>query len=567
MTYITTPTYTTPNRVTCVPGDNTTTSCKLLVATVNDPTSDPVTVTVNGLSYVSGIGLTLTARGTNIVWTGVLDITGLSAFTRYSWTVSQGANSDSGSLMTEPRAYDDFAFFFAGCDNNTELTNSAGTNPATVPGYWQHTKTYYDSGVLPVAGVLFVDDLGYVDALNVDDTDNGDGGTGLVSGGNPDTTLDVDDYLIAYCCVLGMTGIDAAPLYSDISSSGNQVKLLWGRETNRAFCRKNLNVFAQWGDHEFDNDLGWSALITTYPNARFVSAGVDGVGKTAWDAFYGLIQPTSAQSADTVANHWTKSLGPCCLAAMDRVSSSVGSASMSYADPITEVTVYGTNQITDTLTAINTHNKTFTFFGMSTGWRYLATQGAGVVNVDVSVKEYGTQHALHNHAEAEYQRLITQSGQTPKSLMDNPITNGTRGFFIPLHSDYHYGCGLKYQRAAYTGNLAEAFNVFHLGTTNGSVNFTAPPEVTAEDVEVADVVTEYAQGFHDYLYPGNRTFHGVRVDITGSESPKVAKVYLMNYANDIMWSKQYVQWFTDNYGETVGEEHALPRVGVAENNG
>ena len=135
MSYLSAPNYGPPNRVTCIPGYATSSTCKILVATIYDPVANPVTLTVNGV-VVNG---TLVARGSApvICWTGAYTATGLPAFTRVSWSVIQTvggvAYTDNGSLMTAPTTRTEkFTLFHASCDNNTRFSNDSGLIPRNV---------------------------------------------------------------------------------------------------------------------------------------------------------------------------------------------------------------------------------------------------------------------------------------------------------------------------------------------------------------------------------------------------------------------------------------------------
>ena len=286
MSYIATPTYGPRNPVTCVPGWPTLTTCKLLVVTLYNPTS-PVTVTVNGVTYVSGTNFALTARGTDsgggaypaqACWSGVLTVTGLSAWTRYPWTVTQTVSgttyTDSGSLKSAPRKSDTFRVESAGCDNNTNFSNQNNNHPWTVAGYWQHMRAHAEADDL-TAGYTFVDDLGYVDAQNIYDSYWADASQLEVTSGAP--TLKEYDFALTYCAMLGMLGpatVTAADVDNTDGEATFRLKTFWGREVNRAWCRKNLNVFPQFGDHEFNtNDPAWDAPVTSVPNARYTTVG------------------------------------------------------------------------------------------------------------------------------------------------------------------------------------------------------------------------------------------------------------------------------------------------------
>ena len=554
MSYITSPTYTGPNRVTCSPGYPTTTTCKLLVATLYNPTSDLVTVVVNGVSYVSGTDFTLRARGSNICWTEVLTGTGLSALTRYPWSVSQEASgtnySDSGSLLTAAESGDDFTILFAGCDNNTHFTNQINSNPWKVPGAWQHYRTYAENSAnLPVAGVLFVDDLGYVDGQAIDESGSAGTGTydfpgitGLVCSNSPATSGALDDYIIGWCAIFGMLGPSQSTFTDAELVDTSLLRVLWGREENRAWCRKNLNVFPQWGDHEFMNDMGWD----NQPGGATINQWTN--GKLSWGYFYGAIQPplTGVSVArDAIANHWAFKIGDVVIASLDGVTN----ASRTWGSPATVAvgnsaaltqftTVYGNNQIDDILEAVNTLAGRYTILPLAHSIRYLTARTGAAPHLTfaaaVSESNYGAQHPIFDHCIANYQRIFTATGATPKSLMDNPVTNGTTGNLLLLHGDFHHGQVLYHNHAAYTGNAAENFYAVHLGTTNGSSNFPVPEE-GATGASVADIYVEYQSPATSV----NSMFWGAFLEV--QDSARWLEVTYTDRDNTSLWNKKFMR--------------------------
>lgn len=551
------PAFTAPNKVTCLPGYD-----KLLVATILDPTvpGQEVAVTLNGVTYTSGVNLTLTGHGAPIIlWTGVINPAVPRGVQSYPWTCAQTISgttwTDSGTFWSRPGDGDDFAFFFAGCDNNSHFSHYNGAAPEKTVGYWQHLKRYAQSEALPVVGLFFVDDYGYVDSVEVYDDFGYAGESGLHSSGKPSTTLQLNDYLLGWAAILGMmgpaqtTGFTAEEISPGIIGSDFFNFLMWGREEHRSWCRKNINLWLQWGDHEFKNDQGWSNLNTTYPNPRFTSAGVDGVAVQAWDALFGLIAPPLVQSLDTTARPWVMEVGPVCLAAMDKISSAVGDAAVGYSPPTTGMTVFGSDQIVDTLNAVYALNKPFNIFGMSTSMRYL---GAGP---NYSLFNHGGQSALYNHALPEYQRLVTLTGQTPKAIMDDRISNsGVRNYWM-YTGDHHFGQALQFRQAAYGGNAPEFFCDVHLGTVNGSATHQSTQN-TVEGETLAGIQIDYAQHFYPTLTAYNPvasgTFHGMRTEVYGAPAIKECHVYLLNHEDTVRWSRKFVQ-YGDNRGYEIAD--------------
>lgn len=530
MSYKLAPTYDPPNRVTCIPGYADKTSCKILVATLYNPTTDNVTLTVNGTPYVLGIA-DLPARGTNICFTGTVTITGLTAFTRYTWAVTQTVSgttyTDSGSFMTAPNAGDSFTFFFAGCDSGL---GAFGTG--TLVGAWQYYKTYaQDSANPPVAGIMWIDDYGYIDTMTFDES--------VANGASFNQTTNaiakgtVDGYLVSWCSALGMLGSTSAPVNN---FSG------WGRSTERAWCRKNMNLWMQWGDHELGNDIGWDTDVTSagYPNAV-----------TAFNAVLGLLKPpldNVVSVRDTASKHWSFKLGDITLASFDSITSAVrvwngsvvpgqgGTNSATSATLTQFTTVYGNNQIDDVLESINASAGKFTVMGWSNSLRYLVarTDTTHPMPFTNTVAEYnsGAQHPIYDHCLADYQRIFTRTGATPPSLMDNNLTNGRVGGLVNIIGDYHHHQVLQFKSPAYTGNARENFWAIHNASTGGA-NAPMASQYTSTGQTIADVLVDYKATSTDTAIP----FFGVRCEYNGSLEQLTVRAN--NYNDTTTWTKKF----------------------------
>lgn len=562
------PTYLPPKRVTALSGYATTASAKVGVYTLLDPTTDPVSFVCDGTTYSTANGLlTLTARGSpTICWTGGITVSNLAPHTRYPWTVTQGTWTDSGTLASEPEQNDDFDVFFWSCDRNTSgNVNFFNQNPEKVPGYWQHQRRHVEAG--GVFATIFVDDFGYVDFCNIKD----DGSqytfpnqSGLVSSGQPSTTLALNDYLIGWCAMLGMVGPEQTE-YDPVNELGAAYYLyilsaLWGRESNRHYCLRNTNLYIKDGDHELSNNLGFDVkLVNDYPNARFASAGVAGVGKVAFDAFFGqLVPPPILTRLDTVATHWVASMGPLAVAAPDRTSSAVGNIAMSYSPPTTGITIFGTNQIDDILAEVGSLNRPMTLLCLSVGLRYL---GAGP-NYSI---QYGDQHPLFNHALPEFQRLIT--GTANASLMNSAKTNGLIGCSVVLHGDTHHPEARKFQAAAYTGNAQENLYMITHGGSNASHSTTPKsPEVTAENQVISDCLIAYDAAYHPsmsdlgYSTDTDLSPHGIRVSVFGSRYPVEMVIELRNFLDEVAWTRKWAAHNGNGGLDVTTPVQAFPKI-------
>jgi len=272
---VSSPTFISRTPVTVRSGWSTTSTVKLAIFTLQDPTTS-VTLTINGVTYIgvtgspSGNQFQLIARGTpTVLWSGVLTVTGLEAGSSYTWSVSQGNNSDSGTSRTRPDG-DQYNLWHLSCD---KTRNHYSANPGTdndayielAAGAWEVVRLNTLSSTVPVLGYIHNDDLGYIDEMLVDDSNiSGIKHSGYDGGESAAYTSLVNDYLISWACYLGMLGPSSGSLENFQLST-----LLVPRESNRAWCARNLNIFPMWGDHEFRDGISFRP-VTQFPGYQQV---------------------------------------------------------------------------------------------------------------------------------------------------------------------------------------------------------------------------------------------------------------------------------------------------------
>lgn len=431
------------------------TTCKILIVSL---TNGDITLSCNNVDQTA----TPTDYGNNdavpqgiVGYKHLFTVTGLDAFTQYTFTATQGANTVTGSLYTLPGEDDDFCFYVSSCDH----ARSTGVAPPHHgdPGYLPYIKEYAQGADnLPVVGLFHSDDLGYPQLQNVVATNDGVSSTGA-----PSTTALQYDYAIAYTALMG--------LYDETGLSGGQ--LWYGANADRQWVRHNINIWPQWGDHEFKNDIGWdkatSDITDTPTNAAIFAAGV-----AMYNVFYGDLQPPDIQDQDTGANHWGFTCGSAYICSPDYITNASGGVTVpknstvsNPGAPSVMTTLYGTNQIEDILNALS-NSSPFKVMGMGHGIRYLYDPNFST--------EYhsGAQHTMFDHCLTEYQRMFTDnthagSAVDPKSLMHNPYTNGAWGTLITCHGDWHRCKVEHHMKAAYTNNAEENFYSFTIGGMNG----------------------------------------------------------------------------------------------------
>lgn len=365
-------------------------------------------------------------------------VTGLAKLNRYTWVATQTQNgivyTETGSFMTAPSSTDDFELLFGSCDN---VKSGVGA------GAWSLVRTEISTSTKPISGILWVDDFGYVDANNANDS----AGTGhTMSSGFPQTSSKQYDYAIAYMNNLGMFENTANSTVSN------------GREEDRIYCLQNLNLLPQWGDHEFIQDTGWDSALGSQYTA----------GKAVWNALLAPLQPASIGSLDTGANHWACQYGCVNIYSNDYITNCSG------LNPATETTqqtaILGSNQIKDLLNWRDSNANTFNIWMMGLGIRYTTTDFTGFSTSNDYT--YGSQHPIANHCTAEYEQMFTKTGNNPKSIMDSPYSNGQQGVSLTVHGDYHRMTVCKQLAAGDGTHAAELFYTLHNGTFNGYANFS-----------------------------------------------------------------------------------------------
>lgn len=551
-----------PLNVTCIPGAATTAKSKILVVSRNDPGVTPVVVVAAGQTFNSGTHFSMSPVNTDgaatVAWSGLVTVTGLDPFTRYSWTVTQGSDSDSGSFMTTPEPGSDFILPVASCDSTAY--SPVWSREKSQTGIYPLYKRLAEKADPPVPGIFWIDDYGYVDTAAVDDSA---GNTGLATTATPQT-LDAGNeeynYALGWIAFFGMCGGDEVD--PNVGTAG---LTLWGRAKERAWCRKNLNLYFQWGDHEFINDFGWDSDKKTGMNAgdplptAMCSSGIgvqDGAGFLVFERLFGLLRPdpddaiptySASIMRDSVAKHWCAKMGDVLLVAPDFLTRCQGN----YVGTIiptgtTATTVYGNNQIDDMLDMVDAVRAPFTFFGMANGLRYPQNNG-GTSDYPIGfMQEWlnGTQHPLYDYKRTEFDRFISASGNTPKSIMDNPFTNGAYGTTLFFHGDYHRAHAYRLARPASTGVLDEVLYSINVGTVNGSINFAATTEGepgNSNNWVGVEVVGKDLDG------TDNRSQWGLYAHVKGSAQPKQVEVHLTREDYVDFWTKNFAQYM-GNYG-------------------
>ena len=547
--------YEDPNQIDAIAGVPESNSCPILIFTIHDPAINTVTFTCNGVTYTDGVDFTvnMTAIGLGksgvdqVGWTGKVTVTGLSGFTKYPWTVSQGSNSNVGSFYNSPLATDDFRILWGNCDVCNIANGYLGVSPqedaqilfeANAPhfvhGIWPYYRQLAEQTDVPTTITLFVDDWAYFERGVVNDTD---GNTGF----NHQPTVPpfvltgnrFHDYALAMFNALGFCGTT--------DSTSDPGYKLWGRQVDRAWCRRNTSFAFQWGDHEFKNDFGFDAPVTsgTYPNPMHESAShlFDGAAKVTFDAFFGHIRPTLSNvsiPADADANHWSIAYGALTIACPDAITNGSGGMKVFGTTPA-QGTQLGLNQIDDLRESIQTIGSDITLIGMPVGLRYVVDDAAYPSGLQEN--NCGDQHPLFDHTASEFQRLFTDTVVGgDESMMNDPQTNGASGNLMVWHGDHHRAHVFKFEAAAYTNNAEESFYMFGAGTINGMGNFGISAGLINESA--AGISIEYDPSW-DYTatdVSNGHNYHGLYGTVYGSKNTTRMDVHMINESGNDVWS-------------------------------
>ncbi len=383
-----------------------------IVVTLNDGSVDTLT-SMAEIGIDSGSGSKPRA--------GYIDngsFSGLSRFTTYTWSATQGANTITGSFLTNPSDTDDFCMWAKTCEQSGHTIHM-----------WNVVKDYQESeGALPCAGFIHPDDNGYWDSSLPNGTTLAYQST--ITSGNK---IKVFDYAISAFNDAGLYDGDSFATY------GQDQERLWGR--------RNINLLPSWGDHDAGlNEMGWNVDPAVAELTRFTNSSV------VWDA---VMQPLSPPTiAGAVANgdkSWSGTVGCLEIMALDGISKGSGDGNWPTAIKAPTV-VYGNQQIDNFLDAVEASTQPFKLMPMNYSIKYNDVRSSA----DASLSELAN-NPLKDFRLDEFARLFTESGNAKKSLMDNPKTNGLRGHLATLHGDAHVASCVMHKGAAYTDNLPESW--------------------------------------------------------------------------------------------------------------
>ena len=225
--------------------------------------------------------------GGNSIATVLITITGLSGYTDYTYTINQAGDVINGSFKTMPDKSTPFSYIVISCDHPS---NNYGQNP------WKLIRSLMSADI-PLAAVFHIDDVSYVDKVQVNDAD-----TTILSTGEAQTTGLGTDYAIGwahyYGLIEGGTGTGSFGIGKTDSPDRNYVF-------------QNLPSFLSGGDHAVEDNHCRGALVNGVPNTDYhgcdrTGGGLEEVAKAEWEAFIGDANATPLRADKW---HWGCEIG------------------------------------------------------------------------------------------------------------------------------------------------------------------------------------------------------------------------------------------------------------------
>lgn len=263
-----------------------TTSAKMMVSVL---ANTAITATISGGS--AAVEALSQRIASPYLGTAVVTFSGLTAWTDYTYTVTQGSSSISGSFKTLPdNQTTDYAFFVTSCDKPANRVH---------PSAFTYMRAIAEAADPPILFRLNPDDLSYVDTYILDDSAH----SGLATSAAPETSGDGEDYAIAWAAEVGLLNAAAGRQFAD-----------------RLWLNKNIGHCITPGDHAITgNHCRGEEGSGTYGGCDRAGGGLEEVALTEWDAFVGDAQhsPLTTAINSYEMNNYAFECGPCRFAMMD----------------------------------------------------------------------------------------------------------------------------------------------------------------------------------------------------------------------------------------------------------
>ena len=479
---------------------------KILVASL-----DGGDISLNGETAVTptvfGTGRTTadTAGNTFVGYTHVFTVTGLAAGSTYNYTVSQGSNDVTGSVVIT-KTTGNRSIAVGSCDN--AIDTHALSTPYGMYGYIKHLAQ--GGGNYPLSDFILVDDVTYADQYEIDDSAY----SGRAAEGIPTITQTEYDYGMGYFGMLGLLGDPGI-------DEDNQYQRR-GHSPDRQWVFQNITSYLMWGDHEFRNNIGFKSTVAS------ISDGAWNPGKGAWDGTYNGIMPPKM---NTAANHaeaqnWMLDLGNTLIITPDAITKGGGTG---------DGALFGSTQISEILAAVNNAKWDFVVLMMSNGIRYMSTSAQN------DSTTYLANSTLADEKPTEYAQLFTNTG----GIQDLSNTLGFK--FVLIHGDHHNPSVINHQNT--DGTVNEQFTSFTAGSINGSQNFVTDASVLTDSTYRGSTVVWQDESRKEANKPTQGPTHRAsiaRVDILTETFPKKLVVTLVDDGWDEVYVGEYQAGQTGN---------------------
>lgn len=311
-------------------GDVTQTTAKVMYSTLVD---SAVAITIGG-GLATDSGRTDMHANGDYVATGYFTITGLSAFTKYSFTISQGDESYEGSFWTMPSDQaTKFSYIFQTCTNHYE-------RGSLVYKAMRDVMVAYESDA-PVVWIADIDDVMYFDSLYVASPS-----VLTASSGAPQDTGLQSDYTNAYAAWHGHE-----PSFTNMQDKYFQWTL------------RNCSRGSMGGDHMVEGNHCRGEVGST--DYKGCNRTLEATAKTVWNAFIGDGNPTNLTAGSL---NWGKEIGPIRFAALDEFSFADPYDGLNAAEAKETHPLFGAQQLSDVMTYLDVSSVPVKCMLMSTGF-------------------------------------------------------------------------------------------------------------------------------------------------------------------------------------------------------
>ena len=369
----------------------------LLITTSNEPIS----------GEISGWGSTVSIAPPNqrisapYLAVARISFDNLRPSTKYSYSISQGAETTFGSFTTLPDSKTaPFSFIVGTCDGPIRR------NPTDS---FQTIRKLVQQSSIPVLFMATIDDVHYVDEFEVND------GSGFTSSGKPQDTGRAEDYALGWAAHFGM-----------FDSEGK-----W-QMVDRQWVYRNLPHICSGGDHMIEgNHCRGKIGADDYHGCDRSPGGLEEVAVAEWNLFYGSTNPPPLRAGEL---YWGKEVGPLKIASSDM---QLHCEPYNDAAGPTDTPMLGNQQINDIMAYLDDQNMPFKLMFHESGFSQTG------------------QPWLEWH---------TTEAQMWKAKLDStPSLNGTSGSFFAIYGDVHACHAVSYDTfwAFGAGTLGDANSVGH----------------------------------------------------------------------------------------------------------